>query len=88
MATAALHNLAVLWNEGLPEEDSNEDEDEDDSEPHDEEDNCEFHDQIVIGDDQATRDRIRREGTEERARLLRNMPEASMAESRRIRQNL
>ena len=94
MATAVLHNLAILWGEEQQDEDDdNEDDDDegdddegDDDEGDDDEDGD--NEDVVCGTDQATRNRVRQEGTQEREKILRQMPMAELREVRRIRQNL
>ena len=82
MATAALHNLSVLWNEDLPAEDDDEDEEEDVDDQEEDQDN---NTPIAAGGNQATRLRVSLEGAAMRATLLANMPNPTPTEARRIR---
>ena len=84
MATAVLHNLAVLWNEPLcwnvaePNDDG-------DEEPNAEEDDG---NEAVAGPITGDRTRIKLEGEALRNTLLHNMPVATTEENRRITQRV
>ena len=87
MATAVLHNLAVLWKEEEPDKSDEEYDEESDSKEHSDEEyvpgknkDGQFDCQKISG----TRLLVKVEGTLLRDNLLKNMPEGTRREMRRI----